>query len=136
MGVEHCIWQAYAAHVVTEDGVPFGAPKPAKNGGKKGGWKDKGYDKGYDKGGGKGWQGKKGGKRPPDPMFADVRNGVCRDFLLEQCYRGETCKFEHDDAAKTEFELKRALDPGDGSELSLEGLGGSEGAEDESDAKR
>merc|ERR1712039_1083387 len=104
-------------------GVPFGAPKPAKNGGKKGG---KGWDKG----------GKKGSKRPPDPRFADVRNGVCRDFLLEQCRRGETCKFEHDEAAKTEFELKQALDPGDGSELSLEGLGGFEGAEDESDAKR
>merc|ERR1712137_725361 len=108
-------------------GVPFGDPKPAKNGGKKGGWEDKGYDKG----GGKGF--KKGGKRPPDPMFADVRNGVCRDFLLEQCYRGETCKFEHDDGAKTEFELKRALDPGDGSELSLEGFGGSEGAEADGD---
>merc|ERR1711879_1106813 len=100
--VEHCIWQSHAAHVVTEDGVPFGAPPPAKgwNGGKKGG-------KG--KGKGKGFKGE--GKRPPDPRFRDVRNGVCRDWLLEKCTRGDTCRFEHDQDAKTEWELKQALEP-------------------------
>lgn len=90
--IEYCVHQSYAAHVVTEDGTVFGEKGPRK--------------------GGKG-KGKKGEKerkpRKENPLFADIAPGVCRDYLLDRCQRGEECRFTHDDIAKQEVELKQAL---------------------------
>jgi len=92
--IGYCIEQAYATHVVTQDGSVYG-----KGGGKKGG--------------GKGKKGKDGKARPLNPLLADVPPGQCRDFLLSSCKRGDECKFGHDDGVKAEVDLKRALQEGE-----------------------
>merc|ERR1711907_477737 len=77
--------QAYATHVVTEDGSVFGAPKKGKGGGK-----------------GCGKKGPGRAPKPPNPLLADIPHGPCRDYLLGRCKRGDDCRFPHDDALKAE----------------------------------
>jgi len=89
--IGYAVQQAYAAHVVTEDGSVFG-----KEGKGKGGNRKK-------------VTGKASKPRPVNPLLADVPPGMCRDFLLDRCSRGDECKFNHDDVVKAEVALKRAL---------------------------
>merc|ERR1712217_380911 len=105
--IDYCIAEAYAMHVITEDGHIFGKEMPFPQGKGKGkmcgGKMGKMGMTGRGKGKGKGI------KRGPDPKFANVPEGVCHPWLLSQCARGEACKFKHDDQAKIDFELQQAL---------------------------
>lgn len=108
--IGYCVQQAYAMHVVDESGQ-FGKSqgKAGKGHGMKGGAKS--------------------GKaprepRPVNPLLADVPPGLCRDFLLDRCKRGDDCKYPHDEGVKAEVDLKRALQEAE------------EGGNEESEAKR
>jgi len=97
--IGYCVEQAYGMHTVVESEAPRGKGKMGKGG------------KG-DYGKGKG----KGKTKRPNPLLADMNSGLCRDFLLDRCARGEECKFPHDEGAKQEVDLKRALAEADDEE--------------------
>lgn len=111
--IGHAVTQAYGMHSI--------APDPA--------WQSKKDRKMMGQMGagmkGAGKMGKARDPRPANPLLADTPPGLCRDFLLARCKRGDECKFPHDDAVKAEVDLKRAL------------MEAEEGGEDEeSEAKR
>ncbi|CAK0798718.1 unnamed protein product [Prorocentrum cordatum] len=115
-----CVQEAYNRHAVNPDGSPFGSKG---KGGK----------------GGTSWASKKAKPKPKplNPLFEGLPNGICRDFLLDKCERGDGCRFTHDEEAKAEVALRQAMAEAEKGEQ-----GGVEEAEDsaleglEPDAKK
>jgi len=115
-----CVQEAYNRHVMNPDGSQFGSKGKGGSGGNSWGSKSK---KANPK------------PKPLNPLFEGLPSGLCRDFLLDKCERGEGCKFTHDEEAKSEVALRQAMAEAEkGEQGEAEAVDAEEGLEP--DAKR
>jgi hypothetical protein len=49
-------------------------------------------------------------RKPLPSYLQELPENTCRNFVMGNCYRADTCKFFHDEDVKAEVELKRALE--------------------------
>lgn len=99
--IPQCVEQAYSNHIAIEEPVHH---RGCKGGGK--GFKGAAFNAFK---GGRPTSHKERRPRGRNPLLADVPPGHCRDFLLNQCDRGDECKFAHDELVRQEVDLKRDL---------------------------